>query len=100
MPGYARALEVIPRQLCKNAGFDATEIVSRLRAGHARGNIWDGVDIEYEDVLNAMDAYIWEPELIKRNAIAAATEAACVILSVDETVKNPKSDGAEVPQPQ
>lgn len=29
---------------------------------------------------------------MKRNAIAAATEAACLVLSVDETVRNPQSE--------
>lgn len=33
---YARALEVIPRQLCDNAGFDATDVLSRLRNKHAQ----------------------------------------------------------------
>lgn len=32
---YARALEVIPRQLCDNAGFDATDVLNRLRMTHA-----------------------------------------------------------------
>lgn len=33
---YARALEVIPRQLCDNAGFDATDVLNRLRQKHAQ----------------------------------------------------------------
>ena len=33
----ARALEVIPRQLCDNAGFDATNILNKLRQKHATG---------------------------------------------------------------
>ena len=33
---YARALEVIPRQLCDNAGFDATDVLSRLRNKHSQ----------------------------------------------------------------
>ncbi|CAH1766553.1 4063_t:CDS:10 [Entrophospora sp. SA101] len=70
---FARALEVIPRQLCDNAGFDATDILNNLRMKHAH-------------------AFVWEPALVKTNAIAAATEAACLILSVDETVKNPQSE--------
>ncbi len=45
---YARALEVIPRQLCDNAGFDATDVLSRLRNKHAlsedRGTHF-GIDI-------------------------------------------------------
>jgi T-complex protein 1 subunit eta len=34
----AKALEVIPRQLCDNAGFDATNILNKLRQKHAEGN--------------------------------------------------------------
>lgn len=32
----AKALEVIPRQLCDNAGFDATNILNKLRQIHAQ----------------------------------------------------------------
>ena len=35
---YAKALEVIPRQLCENAGFDATNILNKLRQKHAQGS--------------------------------------------------------------
>lgn len=90
---YAKALEVIPRQLTQNAGFDNTEILSRLRAAHAKGETWAGVDIENEGILDTMKAFIWEPALVRQNAISAATEAACLILSVDETVRNAKSEG-------
>ena len=34
---FAKALEVIPRQLCDNAGFDATDIMNLLRKKHAQG---------------------------------------------------------------
>jgi T-complex protein 1 subunit eta len=33
---FAKALEVIPRQLCANAGFDATDILNKLRQRHAQ----------------------------------------------------------------
>jgi len=42
-------------------------------------------------VCDTMKAFVWEPTLVKTNALSAATEAACLILSVDETVKNPKA---------
>ena len=32
----AKALEIIPRQLCDNAGFDATNILNKLRQVHAQ----------------------------------------------------------------
>lgn len=83
---FAKALEVIPRQLCDNAGFDATDILNRLRVEHYKGNTWAGVDFDHEGVRDNMVAFVWEPSLVKVNAIQAAVEAACLILSVDETI--------------
>lgn len=90
---FAKALEVIPRQLCENAGFDGTDILNKLRMEHAKGEIWAGVDFISESTANNFDNFVWEPALIKINAINSATEAACLILSVDETVKNQESSG-------
>ena len=36
---FAKALEIIPRQLCDNAGFDATNILNKLRQKHAQGEL-------------------------------------------------------------
>lgn len=83
---FAKALEIIPRQLCDNAGFDATDILNRLRVEHRKGNVWAGVDFENEGVRDNMEAFVWEPSLVKTNAIQAAVEASCLILSVDETI--------------
>ncbi|KAL0131869.1 hypothetical protein PUN28_003018 [Cardiocondyla obscurior] len=95
----ARALEVIPRQLCDNAGFDATNILNKLRQKHHKGLQWYGVDINSEDIADNMKSCVWEPAVVKINALTAATEAACLILSVDETIRNPKSsqDGPQQP---
>ncbi|XP_043467513.1 T-complex protein 1 subunit eta [Leptopilina heterotoma] len=87
----ARALEIIPRQLCDNAGFDATNILNKLRQKHHMGKCWYGVDIVNEDIADNMEACVWEPAIVKINALIAACEAACLILSVDETIKNPSS---------
>ena len=35
MIAFAKALEVIPRQLCDNSGFDATDVLNKLRQKHA-----------------------------------------------------------------
>lgn len=53
---------------------------------------WYGVDIQRETTQDNFEAFVWEPALVKTNALAAAVEAACLILSVDETVKNNQSD--------
>lgn len=94
---YAKALEIIPRQLCDNAGFDATNILNKLRAKHAQGGVWYGVDVNNEDIADNFDACVWEPAIVRINALTAASEAACLVLSVDETIKNPRST-ADAPQ--
>lgn len=88
---YAKALEIIPRQLCDNAGFDATDMLNKLRMRHAKGETWAGIDIVNEGIRDNLEAFVWEPVAVKVNAIQAATEAACLILSVDETIKNQES---------
>lgn len=48
-------MEVIPRQLADNAGFDAINILNKLRHKHATGNTWFGVDIQSESVADNME---------------------------------------------
>ncbi|KAG1830734.1 chaperonin Cpn60/TCP-1 family [Suillus variegatus] len=99
LTAFAKALEIIPRQICDNAGLDSTDILNKLRMRHAAGNKWFGVDVDGpEGVRDNMEAFVWEPPLVKLNAISSATEAACLILSVDETVRNPQSE-AQNPGP-
>lgn len=45
-----------------------------------------------EDVADNFSNFVWEPTLVKVNMIASATEAACLVLGVDETVKNPQAE--------
>ncbi|KAK3276883.1 T-complex protein 1 subunit eta [Cymbomonas tetramitiformis] len=95
---YAKALEIIPRQLCDNSGFDATDVLNKLRQKHAlpgdEGRMF-GVDVNTGGIVDTYDSFVWEPSVVKINALTAATEAACLVLSVDETVRNPKSEGAD-----
>jgi len=93
MVAFAKALEIIPRQICDNAGLDSTDILNKLRMKHANGEKWYGVDVDgVSGIQDNYNAFVWEPSLVKSNAISSATEAACLILSVDETVRNPQSE--------
>ncbi|AJR61057.1 AIC_G0028680.mRNA.1.CDS.1 [Saccharomyces cerevisiae] len=91
---FAKALEVIPRQLCENAGFDAIEILNKLRLAHSKGEKWYGVDFETENIGDNFAKFVWEPALVKINALNSATEATNLILSVDETITNKGSESA------
>jgi T-complex protein 1 subunit eta len=94
---FAKALEIIPRQLCDNAGFDATDILNKLRVEHRKGQTWAGVDFQNEGVTDMMERFVWEPALVKVNALQAATEASCLILGVDETIRNEESAKPQAP---
>jgi len=48
-----------------------------------------------EGICDAYADFIWEPLMVKVNAFSSATEAACIILSIDETITNPKSEEAQ-----
>mmetsp|Transcript_33012 Transcript_33012/g.77152 ORF Transcript_33012/g.77152 Transcript_33012/m.77152 type:complete len:566 (+) Transcript_33012:99-1796(+) len=92
---FARALECIPKTLAQNSGADATSILNQLRKKHATAGLegrWYGVDCINCTVTDTFAQYIWEPVVVKESALSAATEAACLILSIDETVKNPQSE--------
>ena len=91
---FAKALEVIPRQLYENAGFDAIEILNKLRLAHSKGEKWYGVDFETENIGDNFAKFVWEPALVKINALNSATEATNLILSVDETITNKGSESA------
>merc|ERR1712071_697727 len=96
----ARALEVIPRQLCDNAGFDSTNILNKLRQKHAQeGCCWVGVDILNEDVADNMEKCVWEPSLIKINALSAAAEATCSFFQSMKRSKTPSRVMAVHPRP-
>jgi T-complex protein 1 subunit eta len=94
---FAKALEVIPRTLAQNAGLDAVDIINKLRQKHdlgPDGATW-GVNCFAGGICDSYVNYVWEPTMLKMNVFSAACEAACTVLSVDQTVKNPKSEQAQ-----
>lgn len=92
---FAKALECIPRTLADNSGIDSTDVLNKLRQKHTvegEEGRWFGVNVLKEKISDLMEEFVWEPEEIRVNVLTAATEAACAILSVDETIRNPKSE--------
>lgn len=54
--------------------------------------MWQGVDVLGGKIDDLMKLFVWEPEIVRVNVLTAATEAACTILSVDQTIRNPASE--------
>ena len=93
--GFARALEIIPRTLAQNSALDAIEILNKLRQKHDQEDDCKfGVNCFNGGITDTYLNFVWEPTMLKENILNAATEAACSIISVDQTVKNPKSEQA------
>ena len=82
---FAKALEIIPKQLADNAGYDPTDVLTALRRKHHRDDdgTWYGVNIIEGGITDTFDLGVWEPSDNKINSLAAAAEAANVILSID-----------------
>jgi T-complex protein 1 subunit eta len=67
-----------------------------VRAEDPTAGRWFGVDVDNEGVCDTFDKGVWEPVNSKIQAVSAACEAACLVLSVDETVRNPQSEQAQM----
>jgi thermosome len=83
---FAEAMEVIPRALAENAGLDPIDILVELRAVHEQGKISFGVGIDNGKVEDAAAIGVVEPLKVKTQAIKSASEAAEMILRIDDVI--------------
>jgi len=72
--------------------MDGTDILNKLRQIHTTKSDegrWFGVNALGDGVADMLELFVWEPEIVRLNVLTASTEAACTILSVDQTIRNP-----------
>jgi len=86
---FGNALRQLPTIIADNAGYDSSELVSQLRAAHVAGDIHAGLDMQKGAIGNMVDMGITESFKVKRNVLVAASEAAEMILRVDDIIKAP-----------
>ena len=86
----AYALEVIPRTLAQNCGADTVRIITELRAKHAEGGSFYGIDGNLGKIADMKDGNIWEPILVKSQILKSAIEAAAMLLRIDDIVSGIK----------
>jgi thermosome len=88
---FAETLETIPRTLAENAGLEPIDILVALRAAHEKPKgIWIGVDVFSGKTIDMMEAGVIEPLSVKKQAIKSATEAASMILRIDDVIASSK----------
>ena len=90
---FAEALESIPLTLAENAGMDPIDTLTNLRSKQLKGEKWIGVDVMKAKVANMKSSDIIEPLAVKQQIISAATEAACMILRIDDVIATSKAAG-------
>lgn len=93
---FADALEVIPRTLAENAGLDPINMLVEMRSQHEQGNKNAGLDVYTGKVVDMAREGVIEPLRVKIHAIRSATEAAAMILRIDDVI----AAGRGPPKPQ
>jgi archaeal chaperonin len=94
---FAEALEVIPLTIAENAGMDPIDTMVKLRAKQSEGKKWTGIDAKEGRVSDMLSKNIVEPVVVKEQIIKSATEAACMILRIDDVIAISGGSGGGMP---
>ena len=87
---FAQALEIIPKTLAENAGFDKINMLAEMRSLHEHGNRNIGLDVYEGKPADMLENGVIEPLRVKTQAITSATEAASMILRIDDVISSAK----------
>uniref|UniRef100_A0A3Q1CH28 T-complex protein 1 subunit beta n=1 Tax=Amphiprion ocellaris TaxID=80972 RepID=A0A3Q1CH28_AMPOC len=87
MESFAKALRMLPTIIADNAGYDSADLVAQLRAAHQENKTTFGLNMSEGSVGNMVDLGITESFQVKRQVLLSASEAAEMILRVDNIIK-------------
>jgi len=86
---YAEALEAVPLTIAENAGLDPIDIMVELRSKHAEPqNKWFGVQVKTGKIADMFADNVIEPLRVKQQVVKSATEAASMLLRIDDVVSS------------
>lgn len=85
---FAEAIEIIPRTLAESTGKDAIDLLVNLRTLHEKGKTSYGIDVMNGELADMKVLGVVEPLKIKTQAIKSASEAAEMILRIDDVIKS------------
>lgn len=94
---FADGIETIPIALAENAGMDPLDTQVQLRSKSSTGKARYGIDVLNGKVADMAAKDIYEPLAVKEQVINAATEAACMILRIDDVIAASKPK--DMPKP-
>ena len=85
---FADTLEIVPRTLAENAGFDPIDTLVDLRNKHDAGETWSGINVTSGESQKLFDEGVVEPQQTKTQAVSSASEAAEMILRIDDVISS------------
>ncbi|MBM4236908.1 MAG: thermosome subunit [Euryarchaeota archaeon] len=83
---FASALEVVPVALSENAGLDPIDVLIELRKAHKSGQKTAGINVYTGKVVDMVKQDVLEPFRVGKQAISSATDAAVMILRIDDVI--------------
>jgi len=83
---FASAMEVVPTALAENAGHDPIDILIDLRKAHKSGKVNAGINVFTGKVIDMLKENVLEPFRVGKQAINSATDAAVMILRIDDVI--------------
>ena len=92
---FAEALEIVPKTLAENAGLDSIDSLVDLRAAHENSAVM-GLDVFTGKVADMKEAGVIEPKRVKKQAIQSASEAAEMILRIDDVIASSGKGDADM----
>jgi len=87
MAAFAKALRTLPAIVADNGGYDSAELITQLRAAHAQGKSTYGLDMYNGAIADMTELGVLESYKSKLNCLMSASEAAEMILRVDDIIK-------------
>jgi len=87
MEAFGRALLQLPITIADNAGYDSAQLISELRAAHSQGQHTMGLNMEEGKIDCMRQTGVTESYVVKRQVLLSASEAAEMILRVDDIIK-------------
>jgi len=92
---FADALDEIPRTITRNAGLDAIDFIVNLRAKHAE-NKNAGLNIQTGTAEDMFEKGVVDPLRVKIDSIKAGSEAAQMVLRIDDILRAQSSSMPDV----
>ncbi len=94
---FSEAMEIIPKTLAENAGLDSIDIIAELKTRHEKKEISAGIDGIKGKVGDLAKGNVWEPLVVKRQAIKSASEVAQMLLRIDDVIASKGMDAGGPP---